>query len=828
MTATPQQLGGDAERHFGDAMERARAGELDLASELFREASDRGHAGAALMLGTLYQEGGRLPDAEAQYRRALAGGDLDESLLAQAELSLGFIRAQLGDDRQAEQFYRSAAARGDVEAMFNLGNLLRRTGRDAEAETAYRQAAEAGLADAAYNLAEILGERGALEEAETLLRQAIAGGVGEAVGNLAKIRLALGDAAEAETLMRQAVDAGDENAIFNLGVILQVRGDLEEAEMWMRRAQAAGHPEAAEHLARLSAARGATMEPVAEGSALKGELSALFSKTTSKKDRLQALKGFASTSRERLRDLSTAAGKGVETANARGAALLAEVAAKLPIRTGEVLRRDYGSDPEVTAQHVIDDAAWLAGWLWTAAAAIPGPPTVVHPVKVVLHCAIEIRMVGELYTLHQETETPRDSAWLAAVLSSWANRHPVKIGGTLTSGALDVTGQLRVSFTGLIGNQSRLAGITSRGSEGKQTVRHLGSRLHRRMRPHPTTWAEPGTQTLTGLAARSAAAQLQPGSQALAGLAAAKVAERIRPGSSTLAGLAARKVAEQIQPASQALAGLAAKKLAEKLDPTPPPPTSATPASPPIPATPATPLARAIPGQRQHRPSTALGAGNSTSPTTAESVPDPAAAVDGAGQPPTDPRAELAQAWALHSQAQAHAEGIAAGDPVADRLRYALGAQQTHLERLGKRLGAGRTGPSPSAATDLELASRLLSQAEDAIDRVEQAGTRPRRLASWGPRRRNALVYALTATVVSAPGVAMLWGASWQAALALVALQCLVLPWLSLAVGSIAVGRLFRPWLGGPVPRSPIIGTLTVLTVHIALSALTASLNALL
>ena len=51
--------------------------------------------------------------------------------------------------------------------------------------------------------------------------------------------------------------------------------------------------------------------------------------------------------------------------------------------------------------------------------------------------------------------------------------------------------------------------------------------------------------------------------------------------------------------------------------------------------------------------------------------------------------------------------------------------------------------------------------------------------------------------------------------IALLAIQIVVLPWLTLAIGAVLIGLLFRPWLGGPVPRHPFIGALLAVGVHV-------------
>ncbi len=452
-------------------MERARAGDLDTAAEYFRLASDRGHALAAYALASLHKDRGQLADAETHYRRALAC-DLppdERQLVADCETSLGFIRAQAGDDVEAERLYRAADARGNFEATFNLGNLLSRTGRILEAEDAWRRAAAADQPDAAYNLAELVAERGDLQEAERLLRQALAAGITDALNNLAQVRLRRGDPAEAETLLRQAVAAGDHNAVFNLGIVLDVRGKREEAEATLRRAAAAGHAEAPAYIERLVAARAAQAparqdvavqsQPVPEGSNVDtgwlGGLGVLFAEESSNADRMRAAREFVANAWARLQTATNIAGQGRDMLAERSAQLVSEVATRLPIRTIENLRQHAGDDPEAQSRHVIDGAGRLAGVLWAVAAAAPGPPPVVQAVKVIVHSAIEVRMIGELYAIH--SEAGRDAAWLGTVLLAWASGRPVAPGHSVAANTSVLVGKIR-SCANRVGQRREPAG----------------------------------------------------------------------------------------------------------------------------------------------------------------------------------------------------------------------------------------------------------------------------------------------------------------------------------------------------------------------------------
>jgi hypothetical protein len=444
---------------------------------------------------------------------------------------------------------------------------------------------------------------------------------------------------------------------------------------------------------------------------------------------MRAVRDFTAVVRTRLSAAAGGAGQGRDALAERSAQILSEVAGRLPIRTAEGLRGVYGDDLEVQSRHVITDAARLAGLVWTAASAVPGPPPIVRAIKVVVHSAIEIRMIGELYAIHADTAA-RDATWLGRVLMSWATGQPVAPGGSVASTTALLVAKIRDSAADLAGRQSRGTTLASRGREGTEAMARAGARMQRRMRLHPSSWARPGSQSTGAVVLESTAK-----------VAADRLAGRM-PG---------------------ALVSAARDRLGA--------------AAPPV------------PGQ-----------------------PDEA--------PASDPQEAFARAWTLHRQAAAAASAVAQSDLNAPRLTAALAAQARHLQELGRRLG--KLEPSVPAqryggggSTD---AGHLFWRAEDAIDVVEDLGAGSRRLTSWSTRRRAALVYVITAVAVSALPTAGLVVWSGFGMLALLVAQCVALPWLSLAAGAIAIGPLFRPWLGGPVPRHPVIGTCIVLAVHVGMA----------
>jgi len=403
-----------------------------------------------------------------------------------------------------------------------------------------------------------------------------------------------------------------------------------------------------------------------------------------------------------------------------GAEVLASAVSRLPIREREALRARYGADAERAAGQLVDEAATLAGWVWTATAVIPAPARAVHIIKVLVHSAVEIRLVAELYAIYGAGDTPRDPAWLNLVVSAWAADRPMAAGAPVGVGIHNIIDKLRQAHTGLADRGSRLTTLRHRGRAGTEAVRRLGWRFRRRMRSHPSTWA-------------SAAGE----PAAAAAIAALRDVVRARPG-----------------------------------------------ASPEVPAGP--------------------------------------------------PTRHLSQAWSHHLQARA-AAGVAgpAGDPaVLARLEAALGHQEQHLRWLGTKLRRPRppaAGPElPASGTDpVRSAHTCAGLADDAIDLVEEAGSRPRRLPGWPVRLRNGLVYAVVALALAVPaGLLIATGSGDPAGPARIAVLVLSAAGVSLVaygLGLFFTGRLFRPWLGGRVARAPVAGlAIAVTTAALTLASLTA------
>jgi len=134
------------------------AGRLGEAEASYRDALalDPGHARAYNNLGCVLHMQGRLDDALVAYRRAL---DLDPSLPQANQNYASIVRDAGALERAAEQYRRATRANpGDALVFNDLGNTLRELGRHREALDAFGQALalDPGLAAAHFSRSFVL------------------------------------------------------------------------------------------------------------------------------------------------------------------------------------------------------------------------------------------------------------------------------------------------------------------------------------------------------------------------------------------------------------------------------------------------------------------------------------------------------------------------------------------------------------------------------------------------------------------------------------------------------------------------------------------------
>ena len=174
-----------------------------------RLASDPHNLEALTALASALRQLGRIDDAIACFRRALA----KHPKVAEVWFNLGNAQSAKGDTAAAAESYRRALAlKPDMgPACFNLGNILRDGGQFDAAEDAYRRALGLMPAHAVLqmNLGNLLRRRGRLDEAIACHRRALAlePQRHEARFNLANALAATGEREEAARCYREVLAA---------------------------------------------------------------------------------------------------------------------------------------------------------------------------------------------------------------------------------------------------------------------------------------------------------------------------------------------------------------------------------------------------------------------------------------------------------------------------------------------------------------------------------------------------------------------------------------------------------------------------------------------
>jgi tetratricopeptide (TPR) repeat protein/SAM-dependent methyltransferase len=207
--------------------------------------------------GLAHHQAGRLPQAEACYRKVLAAepGNVDALHL------LGVLARQAGQPGAAVDLIAKAVGLNGriAELHTSLGNALMDLGRTAEAEACYRRAValKPEYAAAHNNLGNVLQGRGEYREAEDCYRRALAldPRYPAAHGNLGATLLEQAKSAEAEASCRAALALKPDfaAACSNLGNALSLQGRSAEAEAYCRRALTleSGYPEGHNNLGNI-------------------------------------------------------------------------------------------------------------------------------------------------------------------------------------------------------------------------------------------------------------------------------------------------------------------------------------------------------------------------------------------------------------------------------------------------------------------------------------------------------------------------------------------------------------------------------------------------
>ena len=179
---------------------------------------------------------------------------------------------------EAEKYYLLAIEKGQVGALFNLGNLYVNKGNYSEAEKYYLLAIEKGHIGAMYNMGLLYANQNNIEGAEKYYLMAIQMGDVDAMYNLALLYFNERRFLEAEKYYLLAIEKGHFSAMYNLGNLYTAQRNFVEAEKCFLLAIEKEHTKALYNLGNLYTSQGNFIE--AEKCFLlaieKGHISAMY------------------------------------------------------------------------------------------------------------------------------------------------------------------------------------------------------------------------------------------------------------------------------------------------------------------------------------------------------------------------------------------------------------------------------------------------------------------------------------------------------------------------------------------------------------------------
>jgi predicted O-linked N-acetylglucosamine transferase (SPINDLY family) len=241
---------------FSEALLHHEAGRLDDAVALYKRALalKPDYVEACNNLGVALQTQGRIEEAVAQYRRTL---ELRPNS-AEAHINLGNLcMEQRNFDEAAVHFERALVLKPDAaEAWSNLGNVLREQGRLDDAVTRYKRALalRPDYAEAWNNLGSALHTQGKPDEAVRQYERAIAlnPGLADAHNNCGNAFQVQGKLIEAIAQYERAIalNPAFSDAHNNLGKLLHEQGRFDDAKTHYERALTL-RPDCAEFLNNL-------------------------------------------------------------------------------------------------------------------------------------------------------------------------------------------------------------------------------------------------------------------------------------------------------------------------------------------------------------------------------------------------------------------------------------------------------------------------------------------------------------------------------------------------------------------------------------------------
>ena len=170
--------------------------------------------------------------SEKWYKMAADKGNVD------AMFDLAYDIYEISNKRDinlAKKWYEKAANLGNIVAMNNLGVIYYKEGNNEKAKEWHKKSANLGASIAMNNLGRIYEREGNIDEAKEWYKKSANLGASIAMNNLGIIYEREGNIEEAKEWYEKVANLGNRVAMNNLGVIYYKEGNNEKAKEWHKK-----------------------------------------------------------------------------------------------------------------------------------------------------------------------------------------------------------------------------------------------------------------------------------------------------------------------------------------------------------------------------------------------------------------------------------------------------------------------------------------------------------------------------------------------------------------------------------------------------------------
>ena len=176
--------------------------------------------------------------AEKYYLKAIEKGNVD------ALFNIGNLYSDQKEYDKAEKYYLKAIEKGNVDALFNIGNLYSDQKEYDKAEKYYLKAIEKGNVDALFNIGNLYSDQKEYDKAEKYYLKAIEKGDVDALLNIGYLYSEQNKYDKAEKYYLEAIEKGNVDALLNIGYLYSDQKEYNKAEKYYLEAIEKGNVDA--------------------------------------------------------------------------------------------------------------------------------------------------------------------------------------------------------------------------------------------------------------------------------------------------------------------------------------------------------------------------------------------------------------------------------------------------------------------------------------------------------------------------------------------------------------------------------------------------------